>query len=346
MRSREVLKRTTHAGLSGLSAQVYDLLKQSKKRWSTHALSSHFDVGMARIDEAISHLDDSFVTLHTAPEGVALNRELSPVIDTTSIPLAAMAGREVIFGLTADNHLGSRYSRLDVLEALFDIWASEGVETVYQLGNIIDGEARFNKFDIVAYGIEGQVDYLVRHWPQRPGITTMFITGDDHEGWYIQREGIDIGRYIQHKAEAAGRSDLVYLGHMEHDLLLGDHCRMRLIHAGGGSAYALSYAPQKIIESYTGGTKPDVLLIGHYHKAEYGYVRNVHYIQAGATQDQTPFMRKQKIQSHVGGWTVRFTLSESGHIHRFQPTWDPFYDREYYERQWKYGWNGTSTSLN
>lgn len=100
-----------------------------------------------------------------------------------------------------------------------------------------------------------------------------------------------------------------------------------------------SYAPQKIVESYQGGQKPTILLVGHYHKAEYGFPREVHVVQAAATQDQTPFLRKHKIQSHLGGWTISFVQSQEGLIHAFTPRFDNFYDRDFYtDDQWRFVW--------
>lgn len=260
------------------------------------------------------------------------------VIDTST-----WANKVIRLGVTSDNHLGSRYARLDVLNALFDIWHSQGITEVYQCGNIIDGEFFHNKHDLLVHGIKGQVDYLIDNWPQREGMVTKFITGDDHEGWYIQREGIDIGRHIESEAKLAGRSDLIYLGHMEKtiDLRSGEgSALMSLIHGGGGTAYAVSYSVQKIVESYQGGEKPNILLVGHYHKFEYGYPREVHAIQVGTTEDQTPFMRKKKIQAMVGGVTVEFTQDEKGIVHNFRVTWNPFFDRNFYKGEgWKYHWS-------
>jgi len=312
--------------------------------WELAELSDHFDVGVTRIRRALDALSDMRVNVRQSDTGGVWIAGEIPQRDPTVIPLASLRGQSYRFGLTADNHLCSKYARMDVLNALFDLWADLGVSTVLQCGNMIDGEARFNKGDLVAYGIQGQIEYFCEHWPQRKGMTTQFITGDDHEGWYIQREHVDIGQLIQDTAQRMGRTDLVYLGHMEHDITLqapDGKATMRLIHAGGGSAYATSYAPQKLVESYTGGEKPQILLIGHYHKAEYGYPREVHTVQAAATQAQTPFMRKNKIQSHLGGWTLTFEQSKDGIIHGFTPRFDPFFDREFYEeRQWKYMWRG------
>ena len=110
-----------------------------------------------------------------------------------------------------------------------------------------------------------------------------------------------------------------------------------MIHAGGGSTYAISYSAQKIVESYQGGEKPAILLIGHYHKYDVGYPREVYTVQPGCTQDQTPFMRKKKIQAMVGGASISFKQDEIGILHDFTVTWNPFYDRDFY-KGWKYHW--------
>ena len=88
----------------------------------------------------------------------------------------------VVFGAIGDTHLCSNYSRLDILESLYDIFHSLGVNTVYHTGNYVDGEAPFNTNEIHAHGIDGQARYFVENYPQRPGITTYYVDGDDHEG--------------------------------------------------------------------------------------------------------------------------------------------------------------------
>jgi len=243
------------------------------------------------------------------------------------------------FGLTSDNHLCNRQSRLDVLNAAYDHFARQGITTVFNAGNWIDGEARFNKTELLtAPGMDNQMDYLIDKWPVRDGLTTHYIAGDDHEGWYAQREGIEVGKYLQMRAEDQGRHDLKYLGYAECDVALkcGSHSAvMRVLHPGGGSAYATSYTAQKIVESYQGGEKPQVLIIGHYHKAEYGYPREVHCIQAGCTEDQSLFMRKKKIAAHVGFWELKIKQNAQGIITRVAVEWFPFFDRGFYERRYR-----------
>ncbi len=241
------------------------------------------------------------------------------------------------FGFTTDNHLCNRHSRLDVLNAAYDDFDRQGISIVYNAGNWIDGEARFNKTELLtAPGMDHQVDYVIDNWPVRAGIATHYIAGDDHEGWYQQREGVEVGRYLQMRAESAGRTDLKYLGYGEADICLSfgsGSSVMRLVHPGGGSAYAVSYTDQKRVESYQGGEKPQIELVGHYHKFNYGYPREVHTLQGGCTTDQSLFMRKRRLQAHVGYSIVRIKQDTVGSVCGFQVEWHPFFDRGYYEKR-------------
>lgn len=245
------------------------------------------------------------------------------------------------FGLVSDTHLGSKYARLDVLNDLYDIFAGEGITRVYHAGNWIEGVAHFNKFDLLpeAHGLEPQVDLFIRDYPQRPGITTYYIDGDDHEGWFSQREGVEVGRFAEMKAQKTGREDLKYLSYMEAFITLR-HARtdainhMLIQHPGGGSSYSESYVIQKIIESFQGGEKPGVLVCGHYHKMSYNLVRAVHAVQPGCTKDQDIFGRKKRLHYTIGGMVVRMKMDENGAIARFLPEFLQYFHRGYYRDQW------------
>lgn len=244
-----------------------------------------------------------------------------------------------VFGIITDNHKGNRHHRQDVEDAAYTMFENEGITTVLNAGNWIDGEARFNKHELLVHGMDNQIDYFLDTTPFKKNMTTYFISGDDHEGWYSQRESINIGEYAGMKAQKAGRTDLKYIGHMESDIALrkGDkEAVLRLMHPGGGSSYAMSYAPQKIVESFQGGEKPDILVIGHYHKYDVCYPREVIVVSAGCAEDQTMFMRKKKLAAHVGFLIVKLKQDPSdGHIIRFQHEFFPFFDRGYYEKKFE-----------
>lgn len=244
------------------------------------------------------------------------------------------------FGISSDQHLGSKYERLDVLERLYDEFAAEGVTRVFNAGNWIDGEDQKNQFDLLVHGLEPQVNYLVDRYPQRDGITTYAIWGEDHEGWFARRESIDMGRFAEAKMLSAGRHDWRDLGFIEAkiDLINADtgmSAPMVVMHPGGGSSYAYSYRPQKIVESLQGGEKPGVLIIGHYHKMSVNLIRNVWTIQAGCSQDQTVFMRKHGLDAHVGGFIVELKQDpETGAIRRCKTDQITFFNRRYQNDRW------------
>jgi len=302
-------------------------------------LSDLLDVGIGKVRTAIEEMVLDGHTCRLEGEVVVFSKVI-PKMEDTVLDVKKMSKGHYRFGACGDNHLCSKYQRLDVLNALYDLYEKEGIEVVYNTGNWIDGEARFNVHDLLRHGLDNQINYFIENYPKRKKIKTYYITGDDHEGWYSQREGIDVGKYAFNKAKEAGRDDLIFLGHMEADVILpakNGKTTIRVLHPGGGSSYAISYTSQKIVESYTGGEKPDILLVGHYHKAEYCYVRGVHVVQTGTTEDQTPFMRKKRLAAHLGGWIIDVWVDDTGAVTRFKQEFIPFYDNVYYKK-WQYEW--------
>lgn len=305
------------------------------------ALAAALKVSRGRVVDAVDALRSSGANVYEAGGRFELLREpAAPPPDDGRYLRVSDAEGWHRFGVISDTHLGSKYARLDVCDALYDWFAAEGVREVYHAGNWIDGEFRFNRMDLLpeAHGLQAQLDYFVRHYPQREGIKTRYVAGDDHEGWYAQRELIDIGAMLQQTAEAAGRMDLEYLGYKEAFVTLehaqtGEHARLLVDHPGGGSAYALSYAPQKRIEALQGGEKPAIWLFGHWHKLGYFNTRNVHAVLTGCTKDLDPFGRKKGLEYHVGGWIVEARQDPQGGIGSLTPHLRQFFDRGYYNMQ-------------
>lgn len=331
------------------NAELKEGIKKYLKKDNFHSIveiSDEFDVGVSKVKSAISDLVNEGFNLKIESDKVSKTSLIEPSKHTRLINVDHMTEGVYKFGATGDNHYGSRYAREEITEALYDEFERQGVKIVYNTGNWIDGEARFNKHDLKVHGLDNQINYFLKNYPKRKGIKTYFVTGDDHEGWYTQREGVNVGKYMIYKSQDADsefkRDDLVFLGHMEADVVLesknGGKTTLRVLHPGGGSSYATSYSVQKIVESYQGGEKPDILLAGHYHKAEYTYVRGVHVVQTGTTCDQTPFMRKKKLAAHIGGWVIEFGVDKNGAVTWFKQQFIPFYDKKYYVKNWEYKW--------
>lgn len=240
------------------------------------------------------------------------------------------------YGLVADTHLCSTKCRLRELEATYDLFAEEGITKVYHAGNIVDGYLpRLNGGEVICTSIDDQTQYAIDHYPRRKGITTHFITGDDHEGWW-QKEGFNFGKHLELTARDQGRHDLVYIGHVEGDVALnnkGGTAMLKVQHPGGGSSYARSYTQQKQIEAFEGGEKPAILIQGHYHVSNFMQDRNVFVVSMPGFQDQTIFARKKRLRMEIGGAIMRFKQNPvDGSITRFAVEFIRFFDRGYYQR--------------
>jgi biotin operon repressor len=337
----ESLEEEVHAEFSFDGEKLRGLLRRGAA--TLDELSSKLEMTRGQVLDAIDMMRDAGANIHEFGGRYEITATPAPQTKRGAIPeYVSREDNTFVFGATSDNHIGSKYARTDVLNGLYDHFARIGVDRVFNAGNWIDGEASFNKHDLVVHGMDEQLHALAREYPRRPGIVTYAVAGDDHEGWYCQREGVDIGRHAQNIMRQSGRDDWVDLGFMEAYVRLvnansGLSTMLHVIHPGGGTAYAISYTVQKIAESYEGGEKPACALVGHYHKMGYNLVRNVHMLQTGTTQDQTPFMRKKKIPAHVGGLACRLTQDPAtGAITACAVEFFNYFVQSYYNARWSH----------
>lgn len=257
------------------------------------------------------------------------------------LPLSVInSGDWIRHGLVGDTHLGCKEERLSELHQLYDLFESEGLKTVFHAGNIVDGYVpRINGDSVFVSSIDGQAQYVIDNYPARKGIKTYFITGDDHEGWWM-KEGFNFGAYLAMLAEDQGREDLIYIGHVEADVAIHTGAPrdtiVKVQHPGGGSAYARSYAGQKQVESWEGGEKPDILVQGHYHVSNTMNERNVHVISLPGFQDQTIFGRKKRLRMEIGGSILEYKVNpDDGSVTRCRVETVRYFTRGYYKRYLK-----------
>lgn len=231
-------------------------------------------------------------------------------------------GAQVIrFALMGDTQLGSKYTQLTHLHNFYDRLVKEGITTVYHTGDMVDGlkMRTGHEYELYEISADEQRDDVVKNYPYREGITTYFITGN-HDASIYKQVGYDIGRAISEK-----RPDMIYLGRDCAVVNLTPNCTLELRHPWDGTAYALSYKPQKMIEAMESDSKPNILAIGHYHKQEYLFYRNVHCFQTGCFQGQTPHTRGKGISIWLGGWIVTARVLEDGTIASCCGEWVPYY---------------------
>ncbi|MFA6168378.1 MAG: metallophosphoesterase family protein [Gemmatimonadaceae bacterium] len=256
--------------------------------------------------------------LINAKEGAALRKQIVALETALKQTIArqprvslelSVPSNTLAFGVIGDTHDGSRYEANSELHAMYEKFRAAGVKDVLHAGDVLDGHDVYKgqQFELHSHGFESQLEWFRGHAPRVPGITTHFITGN-HDASFKKAAGIGVGRSI-----ASVRPDHHFIGEdyatIDFRTPNGRRFRVGLMHPSGGSAYSLSYRPQKIVETLEGGTKPHLLCIGHYHKAEFmPSYRNVAVLQSATFQRQTPFMVTKGLAAHVGGWIIRVTV--------------------------------------
>ena len=225
------------------------LMKLLKKdSYTIEYLSDSTGLFPNEVRRKIEELEQDKFNIQYTDNKVILAKQV-PTGNKTKLNIDYWKGGRIKLGLIADTHLCSTFERMEALNLIYDIFADEKIEVVYHGGNYIDGECKFNQYHLHTRGVTPQVEYFVNNYPKRAGILTKFVAGDDHEGWYIQRERLNIGEYTQMKAEKAGRKDLEYIGYVEADIYfegIKGGSWMRVMHGGGGTAYALECSDIKI----------------------------------------------------------------------------------------------------
>ena len=218
---------------------------------------------------------------------------------------------KIKFAIVTDTHLGSMYEQIEYLKLFYKKAEDTGYNIILHAGDIIEGWKVYKgqEFEVHKRGWKEQREWFEDQYPIHNNIITKFITGN-HDASFKKLVGIDVGPEL-----CRNRKDFIFLGEDYGDVYFqannDKEFKVTLLHPGGGSAYALSYRPQKIIEQLEGGTKPNMLIIGNFHKSELiPNYRNIISIQGGCFQSQTPFMKSKGLSAMMGGWFIDIDLNE------------------------------------
>ena len=217
-------------------------------------------------------------------------------------------------GIVSDSHLCSISQQKTHLNTTYDIFENEGITSVYHCGDLLAGVGVYPGQDdeIFRHTQEDQTDYAIEHYPQRKGIKTYTISGN-HDLVFLKRRGGDPIKRL-----SLERKDIIYLGRYSATVQLAKNCSMYLLHPDGGKAYALSYKPQKLVESFEGGAKPNIACMGHYHSYDLCCPRNVWSIMVPCFETSTLFTRRKFIEPVVAGLILELDFTEDGAIQRLR----------------------------
>jgi hypothetical protein len=269
-------------------------------------------------DKVIDELKDRFTEKEL--KIIAKGGKLVP--GRGKIPIVDFSGKRIRFGVISDLHSGSIYFYREWLDSAIKECKKQRCEFITVSGDITEGMSKRDGhiYELSKRGYKEQRDYAVEILSEWKG--KYYMISGNHDLWYYNNS--DEGALIVEDV-CSQLKNAEYLGEQEGDISLKGLATIKLWHGIDGSCYALSYRGQKIIESLTGGEKPNMMIAGHDHKAFYmANYRNVEFLAAGCMCKQSKFMRGKKLANHSGFWIVDVWVGKSG-IGKCSTMWYPFY---------------------
>lgn len=221
--------------------------------------------------------------------------------------------------IVSDTHMGCTMEQLGLINKVYKEAYRRGITTVLHCGDMVDGDYRNKRpawpYQEFAQGFDQQKRNVIENYPYVEGIDTYFICGS-HDETHFLNGGADIGKDIDE-----ARDDMHYLGMDKAIYMAGKNENVSILmqHPGGGCSKSLSYKPQECINKMETGSKPKILLQGHYHKSYYMFYRNVHAFLVPCLVGLSPFMRRMDIQNVMGAYFLDIYVNKKGEIQFIEP---------------------------
>lgn len=236
------------------------------------------------------------------------------------IPIISFEGQRIRIGAMTDTHIGSNKMPVERIYQAFEEFQKEKVDFIVHSGDVTEGMSNRpgHVYELSDIGYSNQKASAVKVFSQWTD-TDIYAIDGNHDRWYIKSNGAKIVEDIDKEIP-----NFHFIGHDEGDISLKGKATLKLWHGEDGNSYALSYRLQKILESLTGGEKPNAMLCGHTHKYVDIFERHVFCTSIGSMQSQTPWMRGKRIAAHVGFVIIDYWVNDKG-ICKKTSTWHPFY---------------------
>lgn len=306
-----------------IHSAVLKCLGSARKRLTVEEIADRTDRAPKHIRAALAQLGEQGYRVEVDESGAEIPQVILPTDQRVAASPELFDGETIRFGVVSDTHLCSKADHPEHLATAYEIMAREGVQQVYHVGDLVDGLGiyRGHVSEVKCHTLEDQVDYALEHYPQIDGIRTAIISGNhDLEGDIGKIGGDPVAQFCSQ------RDDFDYLGKYSAWVDLPNGGDIHMLHPKGGSSYATSYRLQKIVEGYEGGTKPNALLCGHYHRLGHFPVRGVQTMLAGTFQGSTTFSIRLALgEPGLGFHIVDARMADDGSLVRWRPEFFPFY---------------------
>ena len=236
------------------------------------------------------------------------------------VPIISFEGERIRVGAMTDTHLGHIKMPPERIYQAFEEFRKSKVDFITHCGDVTEGMSNRpgQVYELTHIGYANQKKLAIEVFGQWTD-TDIYAIDGNHDRWFLKSNGAKIVDDID-----AVLPNFHFIGHDEGDISLKGKATLKLWHGEDGNSYALSYRLQKILESLTGGEKPNAMIAGHTHKYVDIFERHVMCTSAGCMQSQTQWMRGKRIAAHPGFIIFDYWVNDKG-ICKKTHTWHPFY---------------------
>jgi predicted phosphodiesterase len=251
----------------------------------------------------------------------------APAVKPVEFDLGRLRGDRVRIGVISDTHFGSKFQQPSLLVEHLRYMKRRKVDVVMVGGDVTDGSTKMHpgfEYELWAHGSDAQVqaaaDVLVPE-AQRLKVPWFFI-GGNHDFSHWKSAGVDVIAQLCRESEwfryisPGGANARGSIGHLKFGRLAVQIC-----HPHMGSAYALSYRPQKWIEQLSSENKPHLVLMGNFHKCLQLDYRNVFALLLPSFQAQSAWMASKGISSYIGSCILEVGMEPKGMTPSVQVEW-------------------------
>lgn len=244
-----------------------------------------------------------------------------------NVGVAPVVGERQTVGVISDTHFGSKYClRAQIVEFVHHAYM-RGAREILHPGDLVDGMYRHGLWEVSHMGLDAQADDLLDTLPQLPGLNYRCITGN-HDETFEDGSGVGFGHYLTTRAAQRGRSDIHFYGRRSAFIRVCGAV-VHLWHPRGSLSYAKSYKLQKIIEKYSSGEKPHLLLVGHFHQTCHVLERGVHGFLCPTFQGGgSAFGKSLGGAPTIGGMILSWEMTEGGTMRSFTHEHRSYYEVE------------------
>lgn len=292
----------------------FNLSEETFNRYLRKA--KEFDIPISDRNKLISQIIQNYSDKEL--EAIAKGGRIVPGYG--KVPVISFEGERIRVGAITDTHIGSLKMPLERIYQAFNEFKKEKVDFITHSGDVTEGMSNRpgHVYELSHIGYDNQKSAAIDVFKQWTD-TDIYAIDGNHDRWFLKSNGAKIVQDI-----SAVVPNFHFIGHDEGDISLKGKAVLKLWHGEDGNSYALSYRLQKILESLTGGEKPNAIHAGHVHKYVDIFERHVFCTSIGSMQSQTPWMRGKRIAAHVGFAIIDYWVNDKG-ICKKTSTWYPFY---------------------